>query len=158
MQLTLIFTGRTKNSYLEEGIEDYFKRIKRYISFEIKGIPAAKITKNMTEKEVAIKEGREIMKNIKKDSIVVLLDEGGKEYSSDKFAEWLVNIFNSSKRQLVFIIGGAYGFSDDVKQRADASISLSRMTFSHQLVRLIFLEQLYRAFTIINHEPYHHGA
>lgn len=158
MKVTLIVTGSTKELWLKEGFNDYLSRIRKYIPLQLIEIPGVKVTKNTREKEVVEKEGKEILKYVKQDSYLVLLDERGKELTSGKFAEWLTHIFNTSKKQLIFVVGGAYGFSEDVKSQADYKLSLSKMTFSHQIIRLIFTEQLYRAFTIINGEPYHHGS
>lgn len=158
MKVTLIVIGFTKEPWLKEGFNDYLNRIRRYVPLKLIEIPSVKVTKNTSEKEVMEKEGKQILKNVKKDSYVVLLDEQGKEFSSARFAEWLTGIFNTSKKQLIFVIGGPYGFSEEIKSQADYKLSLSKMTFSHQIIRLIFTEQLYRAFTIINGEPYHHGS
>ncbi len=155
MKVTLLLVGKTRDKIYSEGITDYVNRINHYLSFEVKVIPELKNSGNLSEKQQKEKEGEQILKNIEEKSHVVLLDERGKEYRSVEFASWLENK-QLSARQLIFVVGGPYGFSQDVYKRADDKISLSRMTFSHQLVRLVFVEQLYRACTIIKGEPYHH--
>ncbi len=155
MKTTLILVGKTANKMYETGIRDYEERINHYIPFSIKVIPELKNNKNLSENQQKEKEGELILKSIENKSTVILLDEHGKEYRSIEFAAWIEKIQQTVK-QLYFIIGGPYGFSDDVYARADGKISLSKMTFSHQMVRLVFAEQLYRACTIIRNEPYHH--
>lgn len=147
--------GKTKAGFIEEGIGDYLNRLKKYIDFEEKIIPALKNTANLKPSDFKRIEGENILREIKKEVLVILLDENGKLMSSAEFAGFLQRMMNSGKKYLTFVIGGAYGFSQPVYERADHLISLSPMTFPHQLVRLIFLEQLYRAFTIIHNEPYH---
>jgi len=155
MKLTLILTGKTDAGYLTEGTELYFKRISRDIDFKLIIIPEIKSKKtNVTELKSA--EGVQILKNIGSDDYVVLLDENGIELRSVEFAGYLNKKMVAGCRNLCFIIGGPYGFSKNVYAAANDKISLSRMTFSHQLIRLIFAEQLYRAFTILSNEPYHH--
>lgn len=156
MQITLIQIGKTKFSYLQEGISDYQKRLKHYINFEEVTIADLKNAKNLSSAEIKKKEGEMLLKLIDKAAFLVLLDERGKQSSSEEFAEFIRKNMNSGK-DIVLVIGGAYGFSEDVYSRANDKISLSKMTFSHQLVRLIFAEQLYRAMTIIKGEPYHHS-
>ena len=145
MTIKLLVVGKTDVSLLEKIIEDYKKRIRFYIKFEIETIPDLKNTKNISQEEQKNKEGVLLLKQIADNDFLVLLDERGKEYTSVEFSV-----------QCVFVIGGPYGFSQQVYQRANNMCSLSRMTFSHQIVRLFFVEQLYRAFTILNNEPYHH--
>jgi 23S rRNA (pseudouridine1915-N3)-methyltransferase len=156
MKIALIQTGKTNERHVSEGIEIYSLRIKKYTGFEIVTIPDIKNTRNMPGQEQKIKEGNKILQSVGKDDYVVLLDERGKELRTAEFAEWLEKSFAGSVKRIVFIIGGAWGFSEGVYSRADFRLSLSRMTFPHQLVRLLFAEQLYRAFTIIKGEPYHH--
>jgi len=156
MQITLIQTGKTRFAYLLEGINDYHKRILHYIKFSEITIPDLRNTKNLSFAELRRKEGEQILKIIDKSAFLVLLDERGRQSSSEEFAEFVKKNMNSG-RDIVLVIGGAYGFSEEVYARADDKISLSKMTFSHQLVRLIFAEQLYRAMTIIRGEPYHHS-
>jgi 23S rRNA (pseudouridine1915-N3)-methyltransferase len=156
MQITLIQAGKTKFSYLQEGISDYHKRLTHYVNFDEITIPDLKNVKNISIPEIKTREGEQFLKFIEKSTHLVLLDEGGKQYSSTEFAGFINKNINFGK-DIVFIIGGAYGFSDEVYKRANDKISLSELTFSHQLVRLIFAEQLYRAMTIIRGEPYHHS-
>lgn len=155
MKAKLILTGKTNDKLYVKGIEDYAERINHYIPFEIVTIPALKNTKNMTQEQQKRQEGEMILRNIQASDNVVLLDERGTERTSAETAQWLERKRQLS-RNLVFVIGGPYGFSEDVYARAEEKISLSRMTFSHQMVRLIFVEQLYRACTIIKGESYHH--
>lgn len=155
MKITLIVVGKTVGSELPKMIDTYVQRLKHYIPFEIQVIPDLKNTKSLTEAQQKQQEGEAILRAVD-GSYVVLLDEHGKEYRSLTFADQLQSWQNSSSRGLTFVIGGAYGFSEGVYQRADAKISLSQMTFSHQMIRLLFVEQLYRAMTILRGEPYHH--
>lgn len=155
MKTTLVLVGKTQNKHFIAGIDDYVERINHYIPFEIKVIPELKNTKNLSENQQKEKEGEQILKLLQPSDTVVLMDEHGHEFRSIEFASWIQNKQNTSRR-LIFVIGGPYGFSQEVYQRADEKISLSRMTFSHQMVRLIFTEQIYRACTIIKGEPYHH--
>ena len=155
MKMTLLLVGRTADRLYAEGIEDYAKRINHYIPFNIKVIPEIKNSKSLSEKQQKEKEGELILKSIEDKSFVTLLDEHGKEMRSIELAAWIENK-QLTARHMTFVIGGPYGFSEDVYRRADAKLSLSRMTFSHQMVRLIFAEQIYRACTIIKNEPYHH--
>ena len=157
MRIKLLLSGKTDRSYLTEGMHLYEKRLKRYISFHIEVIPALKKQKNLSEDELKIKEGGLIMKKIVPDDFVVLLDEKGKEYSSLQFAGFIERHMALSGKDMVFVVGGPYGFSKEVYERANLKLSLSQLTFSHQMVRLIFMEQLYRAFSIIKGDPYHHN-
>lgn len=155
MKVTLVFTGKTSFDYLEKGIAEYEKRIKRYIDFEIKIIKDLKASKSMPANIVKLKEGEIILKQIKKPDFLILLDEKGKQYTSREFAKLIDNKIVTGVKNLIFVVGGAYGFSEEMYKRANGKLSLSKMTFSHQPIRLLFVEQLYRAFTIINGEPYH---
>lgn len=155
MKTVLILVGKTQNKTFKVGIDDYVSRIEHYMPFGITTIPELKNTKNLSEDQQKKKEGELILKEIQPSDTVVLLDEHGDEYRSIEYAKWLKQKQNTSRR-LVFVIGGPYGFSPEVYARANEKFSLSRMTFSHQMVRLIFTEQLYRACTIIKGEPYHH--
>lgn len=155
MNITLLVVGKTSADHLEKGIAEYVKRIKRYINFEIKVIKNIKKTKNMPSKIFKENEGKLISDHIKKSDYLILLDEKGKMFSSIEFSKSIQNKINIGVKNLVFLIGGAYGFSQQIYLRANEKLSLSKMTFSHQPVRLLFTEQLYRAFTIINGEPYH---
>lgn len=155
MKITLLYTGKTRFSYLEEGIGDYLKRISRYMPLEVVVIPDVRVSKNTAQGEVKRLEGEQMMKRIRPTDHVILLDEGGKRFSSVQFARHLASLEGKTGKS-VFVTGGAYGFAEEIYRRADEKLSLSDMTFSHQMVRLIFAEQLYRACTILNGEPYHH--
>lgn len=157
MLVKLIATGKTKSDFLPAGIAHYRSKLKHYLRFEYTEIPDVKIPKGMAEEKVRALEGVEILKHINSTSHVVLLDEGGKHFDSLGFADFLQKRFNSGGKELVFVIGGPYGFSPAVYARAQEKLSLSKMTFSHQMVRVIALEQLYRAMSILNNEPYHHS-
>ncbi len=154
MKLVFLMVGKTNEKYFIDAISEYEKRIKRFIPFEIITIPDSKGIKT-AELQKSI-EGELILKQIKNEDFIILMDEKGKRFTSVKFAEYIEKLLCRSDKRIVFIIGGAYGFSQEVYNRADDKISLSDMTFSHQLVRVVFTEQLYRAFTIINNQPYHH--
>lgn len=155
MKTALILVGKTTDSHLSAIISDYAERITHYMPFELIVIPELKNTKSLSEEQQKIREGELIMKQLTAQDTVVLLDERGKQYRSIEFAKWIEKQQQTSRR-LVFVIGGPYGFSPAVYDRANSKLSLSPMTFSHQLVRTIFTEQLYRACTIIKGEPYHH--
>ena len=155
MKTELILVGRTVNKHFVAGIEDYAERIGHYMPFNMTTIPELKNTKNLSEEQQKLAEGELILKQIQPQDTVVLLDEHGRELRSVEFARWLEQKRNTARR-LVFVIGGPYGFSQAVYARANEQLSLSRMTFSHQMVRLVFTEQIYRACTIIKGEPYHH--
>lgn len=156
MKITLIAIGKTEDKYLIEGMEKYLTRLKHYINFTLVIIPDIKNTKNLTQSQQKAKEAELILKQLNNSDTVVLLDEKGKKYTSVKFADYLNKQMVGSIQHLVFVIGGPYGFDQSIYQRANGSLSLSDMTFSHQMVRLFFIEQLYRAFTILKNEPYHH--
>ncbi len=156
MTIDLITVGKTDSAEVASLISLYQKRINRYIKFSIISLPDIRNAKNMPKESLKREEGTMILKNVSDGDLLVLLDDKGYEYTSAGFAAWLQKRMNSGTRRLVFVIGGAYGFSPAVKERANDALSLSRMTFSHQIVRAIFSEQLYRAFTILNNEPYHH--
>ncbi len=155
MKIRLLLTGKTKVSYLNEGLDEYVKRIRRYVPFELEVMNEKKARKLDDAPLVRRLEGEQVLKRIRPEDYVILLDERGESYSSEDFARYLEGLEGRTSN-LDFIVGGAFGFSDEVYQRASSLLSLSRMTFSHQMVRLIFLEQLYRAFTILRGEPYHH--
>lgn len=155
MKSELIVIGKTVDKHIIACIEDYNKRISHYMSLGITTIPNIKDTKNMSEDVQKEKEGEMILKMIQASDHVVLLDEHGKSFRSIEFAEWIEQK-QIHARKLVFVIGGPYGFSPKVYERANEKLSLSKMTFSHQMIRLIFIEQIYRACTIIKGEPYHH--
>ncbi len=156
MKITLILNGKTEDDYLLTGISAYEKRLKHYIPFETVVIPALKNTKALSIEQQKEKEGELLFKEIQSTDRLILLDEGGKEYNSVDFSGFLQQQMNTGIKNLVFVVGGPYGFSDDVYKRANGKTSLSRMTFSHQMVRLFFVEQLYRGMTILKNEPYHH--
>ncbi len=156
MKIALIVVGKTSQPYLTEGIDEYISRIKRYMPFELYVIPELKNTRNLTMEQQKNREGDAILKTLQHSDCVILLDEHGKELTSLQFAAYIEQKQQSSARRLVFVIGGPYGFSPDVYERCQEKLSLSKMTFSHQMVRLFFTEQLYRAMTILNNEPYHH--
>jgi len=156
MKIKLLVVGKTNNRHLISLIDDYTKRLKFYIPFEMEIIPDIKRAKNMSEANLKKAEGDAILKHIATADNVILLDEKGKSFSSVGFSKLLQKKMNSGLKTLVFVIGGPYGFGEDVYNRANGKISLSSMTFSHQMVRLFFVEQLYRAFTILRNEPYHH--
>ena len=156
MKIKLLLIGKTDESYLKQGIEKYTKRIKHYLSFDFITIPDLKNTRNLSEKQQKQKEGELILNQLNPADFVVLLDEKGKEYSSVDFSVFIEKQMISGLKNLIFIVGGPYGFSKQLYERSNIKISLSQMTFSHQMVRLIFVEQLYRAMSIIKGEPYHH--
>ena len=156
MKITLIAIGKTDDNYLQEGFNIYLKRLKHYIKFEVLLIPDIKKSKNLSETEQKSKESELFLKQLHPQDVVILLDEKGTELSSTHFADMLNKKMIGSVQNLVFLIGGPYGFDNSLYQRANHKISLSRMTFSHQMVRLFFVEQVYRAFTILKGEPYHH--
>lgn len=155
MKTALILVGKTNDIHLQAIINDYAERITHYMPFEIIVIPELKNTKSLSEEQQKVREGELIMKQLTAQDTVMLLDERGKQYRSLEFAKWIEKQ-QLTARRLVFVIGGPYGFSSTIYDRANGKISLSMMTFSHQLVRTIFTEQLYRACTIIKGEPYHH--
>tara|TARA_R110000851_G_scaffold45610_1_gene111505 strand:- start:5521 stop:5994 length:474 start_codon:yes stop_codon:yes gene_type:complete len=156
MTVKLLVLGKTDSTQLSQLIEEYQNRLKHYIKFELEIIPDIKNTKNLSEKQQKEKEGNAILNKLNATDLLVLLDEKGKQKTSVEFSEYLQKNMNSGLKQLVFVIGGPYGFSDAVYQKSQGKISLSKMTFSHQMVRLFMVEQLYRAFTILRNEPYHH--
>ncbi|MGB5370524.1 MAG: 23S rRNA (pseudouridine(1915)-N(3))-methyltransferase RlmH [Flavobacteriaceae bacterium] len=156
MTIKLLAIGMTDSRHLQFLITEYEGRLKHYVNFGLEVIPDLKNAKNLTENQQKEKEGEMILKKIGASEVLLLLDERGKHYTSVDFADFLQKKMNSGIKQLVLAIGGPYGFSDAVYQRAQGSISLSKMTFSHQMIRLFAVEQIYRAFTILRNEPYHH--
>lgn len=156
MKITLLTVGKTDVKWVREGLELYSSRLVHYIPFSLVEIPELKNVSALSQDQIKSREGELILKHLKPADELVLLDEHGREFRSVEFAEFIEGRLSRSSRDLVFVIGGAYGFSGDVYSRADSKISLSKMTFSHQMVRTIFAEQLYRAFTIMRGEPYHH--
>ena len=157
MKIKLLAIGKTDSKDLQALIEEYSKRLGFYVSFNFEIIPDIKNAKNLSEKQQKIAEGNELLKRIEKSDTMIILDEKGNTFSSVQFSEFLQKKMNSGLKNLIFIIGGPYGFSEEIYQRATSKISLSTMTFSHQMVRLFFIEQLYRGFTILRNEPYHHS-
>ncbi|RZJ35336.1 MAG: 23S rRNA (pseudouridine(1915)-N(3))-methyltransferase RlmH [Flavobacterium sp.] len=156
MNIKLIAVGKTDNKSLQSLIDEYTKRLSFYVKFDLEIIPDIRNSKSLSESQQKEKEGELILSKLSATDRLILLDENGKDYSSMAFSAELQRIMNAGTKTLVFVIGGPYGFSDAVYGKATAKIALSRMTFSHQMVRLFFIEQLYRAFTILRNEPYHH--
>ena len=156
MKITLLTVGKTDKDWVRQGMDIYVSRLKHYIPFSVVEIPELKNVSAMTKDQIKVKEGELILKQIKPTDDLILLDERGKEYTSVELAKVIQDKISYTGKDMVYVIGGAYGFSDAVYQRANSKISLSRMTFSHQMVRAIFVEQIYRAFTIMKGEPYHH--
>jgi len=156
MKVKLLLTGKTNSEYLKSGIDDYVQRLKHYLPFEMVVIPELKNNKKMSEDQQKTKEGELILDQINPPDFVVLLDENGKDFSSVGFSNFVSKKMLSGLKSMIFVVGGPYGFSDEIYKRSEMKISLSKMTFSHQMVRLIFVEQLYRAMTILKGEPYHH--
>ncbi len=156
MQIKLIAIGKTDNKNLQTLIEDYKKRLSHYIKFEFEIIPDLKNVKHLSEEQQKEKEGELILAKTQNSDVLILLDENGKQMNSVAFSNYLQKHMNSGIKTLIFVIGGPYGFSEEVYKRANGKLGLSKMTFSHQMVRLFFTEQLYRGFTILKNEPYHH--
>lgn len=156
MKITLLVVGKTNDPHFIAGIEEYTRRIRHYLPFDMEIIPELKNTKSLSEDQQKEREADLLLKTFQTTDRIVLLDEKGREFRSTEFAEWIDKKAASGCKRLVFVVGGPYGFSPRVYERAHEKISLSRMTFSHQMIRLIFTEQIYRAMTILNHEPYHH--
>jgi len=156
MKIALLLNGKTTDKNISDVIDLYSGRIRKYTSFELITLPELKNTRSMPVVEQKSREGKKILQSVTADDYIVLLDERGKEFRTIEFAAFIEKQFMTSGKRIVFIIGGPWGFSTEVYERADYSMSLSKMTFPHQLVRLLFLEQLYRSFTIIKGEPYHH--
>lgn len=156
MKTILIQVGKTTSKEFQTIIDDYAGRVKHYCQFDIVTIPELKNTKSLSQQQQKQMEGEMILKQIQTSDHVVLLDEHGKEFRSIEFATWIEKKQQTVSRNMVFVIGGPYGFSDAVYERANEKVSLSKMTFSHQMIRMIFIEQLYRAYTIIKGEQYHH--
>ena len=156
MKTVLLVVGRTVEAHYISAINDYVERTKHFISFDLEVIPELKNTKNLSEEQQKEKEGELILKSLQSGDVVVLLDEFGKEFRSIEFARWMEKKLANVNKRLVFVIGGPYGFAQKVYDTAQEKISLSKMTFSHQMVRLIFVEQLYRAMSMLHGGPYHH--
>lgn len=156
MKITFLTVGKTDIKWVADGLDTYASRLKHYIPFSVVEIPELKGVSALSREQIKEREGELILRSVKPSDYVTLLDERGQEYRSIEFARMLEEKMSRTGKDLVFVVGGAYGFSEAVYARADHKISLSRMTFSHQLVRTVFAEQLYRAFTIMRGEPYHH--
>lgn len=156
MKVCLLVIGKTDAAYLRSGIEEYEKRLSRYLPYEMKILPDVKNARNLEEEVQKEKEGKMLLEEIQRTDWVVLLDDKGRQHSSLEFSNYLAQKMLGGIKRLVFVIGGPYGFSPAVYQRSNEKLSLSKMTFSHQMVRLIFVEQLYRGMTILKGEPYHH--
>ncbi len=156
MKIVLAVVGRMNSSYLNKGVDDYVARLRHYVPFEIVHIDDAKHTRNLTQDQQKQAEGRNILAFLDRGDHVVLLDERGKMMRSVEFASYIERKMTTVQRRLVFVVGGPYGFSPEVYARADGQLSLSLMTLSHEMIRLVFTEQLYRAMTILRNEPYHH--
>jgi len=156
MKIAMLQIGKTTEKHISAGIEIYSERIRKYSAFEIITIQELKDTRNMPVNEQKTREGKKILELTGKDDYIVLLDERGKEFRTRELAEWIERKASVAGKRIVFVIGGPWGFSDEVYKAAHFSLSLSKLTFPHQLVRLLFAEQLYRVFTIIKREPYHH--
>ncbi|EIW92365.1 putative rRNA large subunit m3Psi methyltransferase RlmH [Capnocytophaga sp. oral taxon 412 str. F0487] len=156
MNIKLLAVGKTDNPVLQQLIDMYEKRLSYYINFELQLLPDIKNSKSLSEEQQKAKEGELILGNVASSHHLILLDERGKELTSVAFADELQKKMNAGIKQLTFVIGGPYGFSKEVYDRANGKLSLSKLTFSHQMIRLFFVEQLYRAFTILRNEPYHH--
>ncbi len=155
MQVKFIVVGKTSFPYLKEGIDIYLKRLVHYAKVDYIEIPV-KIPKSAKEKDVKSIESKAIQKHLSAGDTIILLDERGKKFNSISFSKWLEKFMLNSTKSIVFLVGGPYGFSDDIIKMSTQKISLSEMTFSHQMIRLFFVEQLYRGFTILKGEPYHH--
>lgn len=157
MKVTLLLVGKTTEEYAQQAISIYTDRIKHYLSFQIEIIPDLKSTKHLSEAQIKAREADAILAWVKPENQVILLDEKGSEYTSEVFAAWMQKKMNGGTRHLVFVVGGPYGFDDRVYAAVSERLSLSKMTFSHQMVRVFFVEQIYRAMTILHGEPYHHA-
>lgn len=156
MKIVVVAVGKTQTDYLINGVEGYLARLKHYIPVEMLIITDLKATKTLSEAQQKQREGQEILAALRPGDRMILLDEKGRQYTSREFSDFIASAMNSGIKRLLFVIGGPYGFSPEVYERADGKISLSRMTFSHEMVRLFFVEQIYRAMTILRGEPYHH--
>jgi len=156
VKIQLIVVGKTNQHFVKQGLDEYCSRLTHYYPFELEIIPDIKNTKHFSVEQQKEKEGELILQSFQAGDCIVLLDERGKEFTSITFAEYIEKKVHTGLKRLVFVIGGAYGFSPSVYERANEKIALSKMTFPHQMIRLIFIEQLYRAMTILHNEPYHH--
>ena len=157
MKIEAWFIGKTSPAFLQIGLDDFTGRIKKYVPFETVIIPDIKDAGSYAARDRLLKEGEKVLQKLTPQDYLILLDEGGKEFSSVQFSQFIEKELNKSYKKLIFLVGGSFGFSPELQQRANLKISLSKMTFSHQMVRLFFLEQIYRGFTILNNEPYHNA-
>ncbi len=157
MKLELWMIGKTNKGYLKEGLAEYEKRVKRYLPFSMEVLPDIKKAGKLSVSQLKEKEGDLLLERLKNEDCLILLDENGQQFSSEEFARYMEKLLTQSHRRVIFQIGGAYGFSEKVYQKAQKKLALSKMTFSHQMIRLFFLEQLYRAMTILKNEPYHNS-
>lgn len=155
MRIKLIVIGKTQSGFIGEGEAEYLKRLSHYVRVEKIEIPHLRKAKNMTSEMIKIEEGKLILSKIELGAKIVLLDENGVHFSSKQFSGWIQDRLNKGEKNVTFVVGGAYGFSQELYDNAHEKLSLSKMTFSHQMIRVLFLEQLYRAFTILKNEPYH---
>lgn len=155
MKIEFWVTGKTSEPYLQKGIDLYTKRMKHYLPFVMTTLPPVRRAGKSTPEQLKIKEGELVITRLRRDDFLVLLDERGRQFTSEKFADHLQKLLHLPHRRVIFLVGGAYGFSEELYQRGDEQLALSKMTFSHQMIRLFFLEQLYRAMTILRNEPYH---
>ncbi len=156
MLIKLLCIGKTQSGYIQTGVDEYIKRLNKYCKFDISILPDIKNASNLTAQQRKTEEGKLLLSQFSPTDMIILLDEKGKSYTSEKFAEQWQSWFNRGPRQIIVVVGGPYGFSEEIYEKAGAKVSLSSMTFSHEMVRLFFVEQLYRSFTIIKNEPYHH--
>lgn len=156
MEILLLSIGKINSSWIKEGIDDYKKRLGKYIKFSAKSLPDVGKGKNLTQNLIKEEEGKLFLNETTNADHIVLLDERGEEMTSKGFSVWMEKMMQTGKKRLVFLIGGPYGFSDEIYQRQNSMIALSKMTFTHEMANLFFTEQIYRAFTIIRGEPYHH--
>jgi 23S rRNA (pseudouridine1915-N3)-methyltransferase len=157
MKVELWAIGKTNEAYLKEGIAIYLKRLRHYLKFELVVIPDIKKAGKLSPEQLKTKEGEAVLQRMKEGDSLILLDEGGRQYTSEAFAAFLNRQFQHSHRRIIFLIGGAFGFDEAIYQKAESQLSLSKMTFSHQMIRLFFVEQLYRGMTILNNEKYHNS-
>ncbi len=155
MRITLLLIGKTEDGWLQSGLKVYSQRLQHYVRFDIIEVSPPKNTKQLNSRQLKEVEGKLILKYAESADQLILLDERGKSFTSEGFSSWLQKLMNGGTRHLMFVVGGAFGFSDEVYAAANDKLALSEMTFSHQMVRLFFAEQLYRAFTILRNEPYH---
>lgn len=157
MKIKLLCVGKSSKSFLQEGENEYLKRLQKYISVEKIELPDLKNAQHLSEEQIKEKEGSMLLEKIQQHDVVILLDEKGKSFTSKEFSIYLQQHFLSGNKHLVFVVGGPYGFSAALYKRANDQLSLSKMTFSHQMIRLFFIEQVYRAMSILNNSPYHHA-